>query len=183
MSTARASSSTRGTYDLTQGIGDLPAVERHWLGFGFDLRGIVAERQRSDRELRSPGADAHLVVEGELHRTTRQRLHDVSHEPRRHDDRAVRFATHRHRQPDGQLEIGSRHRQDIADDIETHPGQHRQRARTTGGRPPGSGQRVGQDLTLATELHSAALLLMQCSDKTVVVVGAVDWGQAAVVPA
>ena len=44
-------------------------------------------------------------------------------------------------------------RQLVADELETNPGQHGQRPRSARRGSSGSGQRVGEDITFATELH------------------------------
>jgi hypothetical protein len=168
----------RGTDHLAQGVGDLRARKRHRLGVGLDLRGVVGQRQRSHGELRPPGADAQLVVaERDLHPTARERLHDVGHQPCRHHDGAVAITTDGDLESDGELEIGADDGQQVIGEVQTQTRQDGQRAGAARGRPPGGGERVGQDISFATELHGAALLLDRLGNTTVVVVGAVDWGQ------
>ena len=59
-------------------------------------------------------------------------------------------------QADRQLEVGAGDGQLVADDLEAQTGQHGERAGPARRGSAGGGQGVGEDVTLASELHSAA---------------------------
>ena len=101
-----------------------------------------------------------VVTERDLDRTLGSPSR-CRHEPGRENDRTIcwpRPETVR----DRQIQIGPCHSQPIVDDIEAYSGQHGKSPSATGGSPPRGCEGIGQDLTLATELHSAALPLERC---------------------
>ena len=154
------------------------------LGRRIDLRGIVVEVVAAHRELRAAGADAHVVVaDAELHRPGGKRLHRVGTQAGRHHHRAVGHPAHGDRQSDRHLEVGAGDRQLVAAHLQVHPFQHGQRAGATGGGSTRRRQRVGEDVTFTSELHSRTLPMIGVYDGTSSVVGAVDWGQHVVVAA
>ena len=65
------------------------------------------------------------------------------------------------RQLDREIEVGAGDRQLVADELEAQTRQHRQCAGAAGGGTAGGGQRFGQRLTFATELHRVAFLTMR----------------------
>ena len=65
------------------------------------------------------------------------------------------IAADRDRQLDRQLEVGTGDRQLVTASSRRRPDEHRQRPRSAGRRPPSGGQRFGEDVTFATELHRA----------------------------
>ena len=64
-------------------------------------------------------------------------------------------------QLDREIEIRTGDAQLIADQLEAHPGQHRECAGTAGGGATCSGERLGEGFAFATELHSVAFLTMR----------------------
>ena len=148
-------------HHLAQGRRELLRAEGDGFDVGCRLGRIVTERQRAHRELRTACTDRQFVVaERHLDRAGRQGAHDVGDQARRHDCRAGLVGVHRNGELDRQLEIGSRDLQLGLADVEPEPGKHRQRSSPATCGPTCGGERLGQDLSLATELHSAALLPM-----------------------
>ena len=130
------------------------------LGRRLGQRGIVVERRAAAPRTangRRVMRDLVVVDRRPRPRPARSDAHDVGDEPGRHDDRRRRA---RRRpatvEPDRQLEVGAGDGELVAGQLEAHPGQHRERAGAARRRPAGGGQRLGEDVTLASELHSAA---------------------------
>jgi hypothetical protein len=174
----------RRPHHLAQGLGDRCRRQRHRLRSRLDLLRVVVEAERADRELRAAGADADLLVDDvHLDGPRRQRAHDVGDQPGRHDHGAVALPADGDGEPDRQLEVGTRHGELVTAHLEAQAGQHGERAGAAGRRPAGGGQRIGQHLALASELHRGAFPTTRCMDRVVAVIGAVDWGQRVVAAA
>ena len=115
--------------------------------------GELVGRQRLERELGTARGDAGGVVGGlELDRAGLEGPDDVVDQPAGHHGDAVGETRHGDAHRHGELEIGAREGQLVAGELQAHAGQHRQRA-PIGDGPAGGGQRLGEDVSLATQLH------------------------------
>ena len=112
--------------------------------------------ENCDRPALMLTVSARSSVERDLDGPGRQRPHDVGDEAGRDDDRPVALAADGDGQADRQLEVGAGDGELVAGHLQAETGQHGERAGPARRRPACGGQRVGQDLTLASELHSAA---------------------------
>ena len=149
-----------GTHHLTQGVaersgwqGDRRVHDRRHLRIVVEAEGANAEARPAVADHDRVGLGAQLDLAGA------ERSNDVGRQSGRQHRATIDLAADLDRQLDGQVEVGAGHRQTVALHFEPQPGEHRQRAGSTGGGgAAGGGQRLGKGLTLATELHSGAFL-------------------------
>ena len=123
---------------------------------------VVVERQWPHAELRSSAADVDLVaVHGDLDLAGAHRANDVGGQAGGQNDPTVAVAADGHVELDRQIEVGAGDGQLIAGEFEAQPRQHRERPGAAGGGTSCSGERFGQCLAFATELHREAFLTMR----------------------